>query len=555
MNETLAALGDEYWERYLADNPMFASILGDHRYDDRMGDFSAEAEDRRIAHLRSIADRAEAIDPDELDPADRVSLEVLHFSALGEIDVLESRLSDFTVNPASGIQAILPTALAQLPIETAEHAVALLERYRDLGHQLGVAADRLADAADRSRTSPSVHVDAVIAQLDAHLATDLDDDPYLRVRNPMSFSDDEMLAWRAELATVVADHVRPGFARLREVLADRVRPVARSADQPGLGHLPGGEAAYAGLLAYHTSTDLSAEDIHRIGLEQVSRLADEYRSLGGEVLGTTDLAEIFERLRDDPALHFETGEEVRAAAETAMARAKAAMGDWFGRLPQADCLVGEVPSGPVAFYYPPAEDGSRPGTFFVNTADPTSWARYEIQATAFHEGIPGHHLQLAISQELEDVPAFQRHARITAYAEGWGLYTERLADEMGLYSSQLDRIGMLSADSMRACRLVVDTGLHAMGWTRQQAIDYVVANSPMRLGTIVPEIDRYIGMPGQATAYMVGRLEIQRIRTDAEQRLGDAFDIKAFHDVVLGSGLVPLGTLERMVDDWVVDAA
>lgn len=555
MNETLTALGDEYWERYLADNPMFASILGDHRYDDRIGDFSAEDEDRRIAHLRSIANRAEAIDPEGLRPADRVGLEVLHFSALGEIDALEARLADFTVNPATGVQAILPTVLAQLPIETAEHAVALLERYRDLGHQLGVAADRLADAADRGRTSPDVHVDAVIAQLDAHLATDLDDDPYLRVRNPMSFSDDEMLAWRADLQSVVADHVRPGFARLREVLADRVRPVARSTDEPGLLHLPGGEATYAGLLAYHTSTDLSAEDIHRIGLEQVARLADEYRTLGGEVLGTTDLAEIFDRLRDDPDLHFATGEEVRAAAETAMARAKAAMGDWFGRLPQADCLVGEVESGPVAFYYPPAEDGSRPGTFFVNTADPTSWARYEIQATAFHEGIPGHHLQLAISQELDDVPAFQRHARITAYAEGWGLYTERLADEMGLYSSQLDRIGMLSADSMRACRLVVDTGLHAMGWTRQQAIDYVAENSPIRLGTIVPEIDRYIGMPGQATAYMVGRLEIQRIRADAEQRLGDAFDIKAFHDVVLGSGLVPLGTLERMVDDWVHETA
>ena len=188
------------------------------------------------------------------------------------------------------------------------------------------------------------------------------------------------------------------------------------------------------------------------------------------------------------------------------------MGDWFGRLPQADCFVEETPSGPTAFYFPPATDGSRPGTFFVNTSEPASWGRYEIEAIAYHEGIPGHHLQLAISGELTDIPEFRKHATVTAYAEGWGLYTERLADEMGLYSGPLERIGMLSADSMRAGRLVVDTGIHAKGWTRQQAIDFMVENSPLALGTIEPEIDRYIGLPGQALAYMIGRLEIVRMR-------------------------------------------
>ena len=226
------------------------------------------------------------------------------------------------------------------------------------------------------------------------------------------------------------------------------------------------------------------------------------------------------------------------------------MGDWFGKLPQADCVVRETPSGPTAFYFRPAADGSRPGTFFVNTADPTRWHTFEIESMAYHEGIPGHHLQLAIAGELEGVPEFRKHAHVTAYAEGWGLYTERLADEMGLYSGPLERIGMLSADSMRAGRLVVDTGIHAMGWTRQQAIDYFVANSPMTLGTIEGEVDRYIGMPGQALAYMVGRLEIMKYRAEAEETMGDRFDIKGFHDTVLGSGLVPLPTLERMVKEW-----
>jgi uncharacterized protein (DUF885 family) len=190
----------------------------------------------------------------------------------------------------------------------------------------------------------------------------------------------------------------------------------------------------------------------------------------------------------------------------------------------------------------------------VNTADPTRWHTFEIEAMAYHEGIPGHHLQLAIAGELEGVPEFRKHGQIAAYAEGWGLYTERLADEMGLYAGPLERIGMLSADSMRAGRLVVDTGIHAMGWTRQQAIDYFRDNSPMTLTTIENEVDRYISFPGQATSYMIGRLEIQRMRRQAEETLGDRFAIKGFHDTVLSSGLVPLGTLDRMVSDWVASA-
>ena len=234
-----------------------------------------------------------------------------------------------------------------------------------------------------------------------------------------------------------------------------------------------------------------------------------------------------------------------------MAKAKEAMGAWFGRLPKADCVVAETPTGPTAFYFPPATDGTRPGTFFVNTADPTRWGRFEIEAMAYHEGIPGHHLQLAIAQELENVPDFRKHAQVTVYAEGWGLYTERLADEMGLYGGSLERFGMLSADSMRAGRLVVDTGIHAKGWTRQQAIDYFLANSPMSQGTVEGEVDRYIGMPGQALSYMIGRLEINRMREEAAAAMGDRFDIKGFHDTVLGSGLVPMETLDRMVRDWV----
>jgi uncharacterized protein (DUF885 family) len=239
-----------------------------------------------------------------------------------------------------------------------------------------------------------------------------------------------------------------------------------------------------------------------------------------------------------------------------LAAATAAMKDWFGRLPVTPCEITPIPASvaedmPVAYYFPPANDGSRPGTYFVNTADPGHKNRFETASVAYHEAIPGHHLQLAIATELDGVPAFQRlsHGH-TAYVEGWGLYAERLASEMGLYADDLERIGMLAADSWRSCRLVVDTGLHALGWGRQRAIDFMAANAPVSIGEIEVEVDRYIGMPGQALAYKIGQREIFRLREEARGRLDDRFDIRCFHDVVLGSSSVSLPVLRHLVEDW-----
>jgi uncharacterized protein (DUF885 family) len=358
-------------------------------------------------------------------------------------------------------------------------------------------------------------------------------------------------AWRRELRSVIEDDIRPAMAEQRDVIRDVVAPVARPDEHAGLVWLPDGKETYETAIRYYTTTEKSAQEIHDIGLHQIELLAEEYRTIGKEALGLSDVAEVQAAMRDNPKMHDMDGPTIVANSKSALAKAKAAMGDWFGILPKADCDVEETHSGAVAFYFPPARDGSRGGVFFMNTSDPSGWGRHEIEATAYHEGIPGHHLQLAISSELDNVPTFRKLAFIAAYGEGWGLYTERLADEMGLYSSPIDRLGMLQADSMRACRLVVDTGMHALGWSRQKALDYMLANSPMRAGHVAAEIDRYAVTPGQALAYMIGRLEIQRIRADAEKTLGQRFDIKAFHDTVLGSGLMPLPTLDRHVGDWV----
>ncbi|HSR45529.1 MAG TPA: DUF885 domain-containing protein [Acidimicrobiia bacterium] len=556
MHEGLRNLGDEYREAWLRRSPTTALMLGDHRYDDQMEDLSREAEDDAIAELRSFADRAEAIDPADLSLQERLSREVLIFEARTGAAVTETRQAELEANPAMSLHVLLPTAAAQFPIIEPEHAEALVVKCEKLGRAIEQWAVRLQEGVANDRTPPALMAEKVVHQLDEYLASPLESDPLATgVRAPAAFDEATEEAWRGRLRERVGSHVRPGFAELRRVLAEEVLPVARPDHEVGIQWIEGGEEAYRAAILNNTSVDMTAEEIHQIGLDTIASIEDEYRLLGSEVFGSRDLQTIYSKLNEDPNLRYETADEVVAASEEAFAKAKAAIGGWFGRLPKADCLVSTVTQGPEAFYFPPAEDGSRPGIFFMNVAEPSSWTRYALEATVFHEGIPGHHLQLAIAQELEDIPEFRKHTSVTAYAEGWGLYTERLSDEMGLYSGPLQRMGMLSADSLRASRLVVDTGMHALGWSRQQAIDYMTANVPASGVSLTNEVDRYIGLPGQALAYMIGRREIMRIRSKAKAALGGSFDIKSFHDTILGSGALPLPVLAHLVDEWVAGRA
>ncbi len=548
MNGQLAALADEYWDYVLERSPTQALMLGIHTHDTEMDQVSRQAEDADIARLQGFVERAEAIDPTDLTADEQITREVLVFEAASSARQTEGRFAEMDVNHAVGIQAMLPVIVPQLPLVEPEHANAMPTKYQGMAEMFDDATDRLREGLARGRTPMGSTAAKAVEQIDEFLAAPFDQDPLLALKAPEGW--DGEAEWRDRMIDVARDHLRPAMQRWRDFVTTDVLPQARSQEQPGLSYLPDGEDLYARTIFRYVTLDMDPGEVHQIGLDQIAKLDEEYRQLGQEVLGTSDLAEIYSRLRDDPELHYSDGPSIVASSERALAKAKAAMGEWFGKLPQADCLVKETPSGPLGFYFRPATDGSRPGMFFVNTSDPTAWGTYEIEAFAYHEGIPGHHLQLAIAGELEDIPEFRKQAFIAAYGEGWGLYTERLADEMGLYESPLHRIGMLSADSTRAGRLVVDTGIHAMGWSRQQAIDFMVDNSPNTVFSVEEEIDRYIGMPGQALSYMIGRLEIQRIRREAEMTLGDAFDIKGFHDTVLGSGLVPLTTLDRMVAEW-----
>ena len=546
MTDDVQSLATEYFDFLLRTSPTWAHLLGEYRYADRFEDVSRAEEDRQIAEARAFAARATALPVDGLGRQDLISREMLIWDASIRADVTEARLEEFSVDPIFGPQAMLPVRLPKLGLPSAEVAEALVAKFAGIGRMFHDLAERHREGAANGRIPARFAIDQTIDQIDAWLATPPAEDPLLHPAEPTGVADRE--AWIGRLRTAIAGDVRPGLAAYREALRD-IAPVARSDERVGLSWLPDGADAYERLIRFYTTTSLSAQEIHDVGLAQIAKLTDEYREIGGPVLGTTDLATIFARLRDDPALHHENGEDIIAASKAALAKAKAATGAWFGIQPKADCDVEAVTSGAIAYYFPPPKDGSRGGVFFMNVSDPAGWGRYQIEATSYHEGIPGHHLQLAISTELDGIPDFRKRAFIAAYGEGWGLYSERLADEMGLYTRPLDRLGMLEADSMRACRLVVDTGMHALGWSRQQAIDYMVANSPMRESHITAEVDRYAVTPGQALAYMLGRLEIQRIRRDAETALEGRFDIRAFHDAVLGSGALPLPILERVVRD------
>jgi uncharacterized protein (DUF885 family) len=349
--------------------------------------------------------------------------------------------------------------------------------------------------------------------------------------------------------------VRPAFAAYRQVLADEMRQHGRPDDRVGACWLPEGDELYRRLARVHTTTDRTPDELHQTGLDVIEALTQEYAEVGARVFGVSDRAEIFARMTTDPAMRWRDADELLTSAREAVARAEAAVPDWFGRLASQQCKIEPVPptdapGAPAAYYVWPSMDGTRPGIYFANTDRATERDKFVSEVMAFHEAVPGHHFQITIAQELTHLPMLRRVVNPTAYAEGWGLYTERLAEEMGLYTSDVYRLGMLTMDSMRAGRLVVDTGMHAKGWSREQAVAYLRENTPMADLDINNEVDRYIAYPGQALSYMVGRLEIQRMRHAAEQALGDRFDIRAFHDVVLGNGPLPLSVLDDVVTRW-----
>lgn len=546
-----------HWESVMASSPTWATTLGDHRFDDRLRDVSAEAVDAQRARTRDFLAEARALPADGLDEADSVTHRL--FMETLEYDIAEEvcEMHRWGLSPRWNVY----TSTARMPEELVPddpvRAKALLARYRALPGVIDATTANLRSGASDGLVANAATVRLVIDQLETELAKPLEEWP-LHGAIPASepLPEAEGAAFRSDIEAVLREGIAPAYRRFLEALKQDILPVARGEGKEGLAALPLGEACYqAKVRSFTTLPEATADERHQAGLEALKGIHTEFREIGARALGTEDLAEIFARLRTDPELYFETEDEVEAKAVDALARAREAMPSAFGRLPETPCVVERIPEveapyTTIAYYMPPQE--GEPGRYFVNTWKPETRPRHEAEVLAYHESIPGHHLQIAIAQELPDVPAFRRYGGMTAFVEGWGLYTERLADELGLYSGDLDRLGMLSFDAWRASRLVVDTGIHAKGWSREQAEAFLVENTPLAKNNIANEVDRYITTPGQALAYKTGQAELWRLRRDAEARLGERFDLKGFHDTVLGAGAVSLPVLRERVEAWVV---
>ncbi|HSK94001.1 MAG TPA: DUF885 domain-containing protein [Candidatus Angelobacter sp.] len=537
----LDRLAADYWEAWLRRHPTFATAIGERRFDDRLEDHSAEANARWRAELEELGNRLGAVDP-----GDGITHAALRESIGSDHAFLDADLDAFSVDPMDGPITHLLNIPNYQSVRTDAEAAALVARWRDMPRFLDAVGDDLRRGAAEGRFAVAPLVEKVLQQIDEVLEQP---DTEWSLAAPRD-------AWPAigeELLRVIGDEIRPAIERYRAMLADEILPRARPAERPGLMHVPGGAEAYEHLARAHTSLDLRPEDVHRIGLEEIERIDGEFIDLGARLLDSGGLDDTLQALRDDPALHFASAAEVFDTAARSLERANAKVPGWFGRLPQAPCEVVRMPSheekhSTIAYYREPSADGSRPGQYYVNTFAPETRPRYEAETLAFHEAVPGHHLQLAIMQELDHLPDFRRFNGSTAFIEGWGLYTERLSEEMGLLSGEMDRFGVLSFDAWRASRLVVDTGIHALGWTRQQAIDFMTDHTALGLNNIANEVDRYTAWPGQALAYKLGQLEILRLRDEARARQGDRFDISRFHDAVLGEGALPLPVLRRVVE-------
>ncbi len=542
---TLADLCARTWERTLELNPTMATIHGDARYDDRLDDPGPHGRAARRALAEEMRAGAVAIDPTGLDEEERISRALLVLIADQQIAEDDLRDDLMATVEQQGHQSLLPHLVQLQRADSPERLERLLARLAAYPAMTDTVIDLLAEGRAAGLTTARVVADRVVGQLERLLAAPAASSPIVTIPALADEAD------RVLLLEAVERHVRPADARFRDAVRDYL-PATR--EVPGLCALPDGEERYAMKVRGYTSLEVTPDELHRIGLEELEEIEARRRTIARAAGFGDDTAACRRALNADPTQVPPTPGALVARCREDVARAFAAAPRWFSRVPKAGCEVRRVEpllemDAPGAYYYPPTVDGDRPGIYFVNAYDLPSRTYWSAASTTYHEAVPGHHFQLALEMELEGLPAFRTLGdwpQGTAYVEGWALYAERVADEAGLFRNEAERFGMLDSQALRAVRLVVDTGLHAFGWSRQRAFETMVAAGihPTDAGI---ETDRYIAWPGQALAYMTGRREIERLRAARAAREGDAFDIRRFHDDVLRHGKLPLRILADVV--------
>ena len=548
---------DRHWQWVLEQYPERRLEYGDRSGNALWTDRSLEAFRSRYEDEGRFVSELEQIEPATLSADGRVNRAMLLRQLRDNRSEFEDGLHLIALDMRSGPQH-WHSMVEYLPMETEQDLLDWLTRLRALPEQLAQYQALLSEGLDKGRTQAQIVLSRVPAQIRTLLDGDASDSPFFRafVALPEHLEASQQDAFQAEARRVIAEEINPAFAELLAFLEDRYLPVAR---KPGIGSLPGGKQVYARLAQHFTTTNMTPDEIHEIGLREVARIRGEMEAVIAEVGFEGDITAFNTFLRTDPQFYYDSPEALLEGYQAVSKRLDPGLVKLFGKLPRAPYGVRpipdeEAPDTTTAYYMRPAIDGSRPGWYYVNLHQPEVRPKFEMEVLSVHESVPGHHLQIALAQELTGLPEFRRNGGFTAFIEGWGLYSERLGYDMGLYTDPYSRYGQLVYDMWRAVRLVVDTGMHYFGWDRQRAIDYFLGNAAKTEADIVNEIDRYIGWPGQALAYKIGQLKMLELRGEAEVALGDQFDIRAFHDEMLGAGALPLDVLEERMDAWLARA-
>lgn len=552
----LHRLFDDEWQRRLRDEPTLASYLGDKRYNDRWPDLTPTAlqqrHEQRIAVLRQLS----AFDPQTLDPQDRVSLELFRREYQDAVDAFPFGWHLVPLTARDGIQDENSIADA-IQFDTVKDYEDWIARLRTFGPYMDQTLDLMREGVRRGIVQARIVMQRVPAQIERQVVKDPAQSLFYKPFRdmPSDIPEAERERLRKDAQAAIREHVVPAYQRMKTFFDAAYLPACF--EKPGVWQIPNGREFYAHRVKLFTTTSLTPPQVHEIGLSEVKRIRSEMEAIVRQVEFKGSFREFLNHLRTDPQFYYGSENELLSAYREVCMRINPQLVKLFRRLPRVPYGVEPIPAHiapdtTAAYYREPSADGSRAGTYFVNLYRPEARPKYEIEVLSVHESVPGHHLQIALAQELDNIPAFRRYGGYTAFIEGWALYSESLGSDLGLYRDPYSKFGQLTYEMWRAVRLVVDTGLHDQGWSRQQAIEFFEENTAKTRLDIENEVDRYIAWPGQALAYKIGQLKITELRRRAEQELGERFDAREFHDIVLGQGAVTLDVLERIVGDWIV---
>lgn len=555
-SKALNALFAEIWQDRLEHSPEFASSIGDKRWNDQLTDYSVGAYNERLARGRDYLMRLAAIDTTGLSDQEELSKDLMARELAEQQEEANFKPWEMPVNQFNGLQSSLPQLVSQLSFDTVKDYDDYIARLKKVPTAFQQISDNMLTGVDDHRVPPKYLLEKVLTQVNSIAQEKPEDTAFARPlkKFPASISAADQERIKAEMLDAIQKQVLPAYARFGKFLQGVYIPAGRT--EYGVWSLPDGDKYYDFRVRQSTTTDLTPDQIHQIGVDEVKRDETEMLAIA-QKLGFKDIASLRAAINSNPKLHAQSKEQVLDLYRHDIDQMKAKLPDLFGRLPKAPLVVEAVPAfiekdQAPAYYEHGTPDGKRPGTVYVNTYDFEHRSLANVESIAYHEGLPGHHLQISIAQELTGLPEFRKYMHYTAYTEGWGLYAERLGKDVGFYQDPYSDFGRLEADIFRAIRLVVDTGVHAQHWSREQMVEYFKAHSGLDDATINAEVDRYIAWPAQALGYKMGQLKILELRARAQKELGPKFDLKAFHDEVLDSGALPLDVLDERLTAWIV---